>query len=179
MHAYINNIADDILDKSKFKEDVTKLKTGVFEKNGLLTPSEVVLFQELEIFKKLSITIQKSLKDLKRALSGKIGMSAELDELSQSLYDGFLPNQWRRLAPMTQKRLGSWMNHFTRRKGQYRGWLKKEPAVMWLSGLHNPESYLTALVQAACRDKKWALDKSTLFTSVSKYDDVSQIKEKP
>ena len=50
---------------------------------------------------------------------------------------------------------------------------------MWLSGLHIPESYLTALVQAACRQKQWALDKSTLFTTVTEYLDASEITEKP
>ena len=35
-----------------------------------------------------------------------------------------------------------------------------EPHVMWLSGLHIPESYLTALVQATCRKNGWPLDKS-------------------
>lgn len=38
---------------------------------------------------------------------------------------------------------------------------------MWLSGLHIPESYLTALVQDTCRKNKWPLDKSTLYTSVT------------
>lgn len=42
-----------------------------------------------------------------------------------------------------------------------------EPYVMWLSGLHIPESYLTALVQATCRRNQWPLDKSTLYTSVT------------
>ena len=42
-----------------------------------------------------------------------------------------------------------------------------EPNVMWLSGLHIPESYLTALVQATCRKNGWPLDKSTLYTSVT------------
>lgn len=42
-----------------------------------------------------------------------------------------------------------------------------EPYVMWLSGLHIPESYLTALVQATCRKNGWPLDKSTLYTSVT------------
>ena len=39
--------------------------------------------------------------------------------------------------------------------------------MMWLSGLHIPESYLTALVQDTCRKNKWPLDKSTLYTSVT------------
>lgn len=47
-----------------------------------------------------------------------------------------------------------------------------EPYVMWLSGLHIPESYLTALVQATCRRNQWPLDKSTLYTSVT---DVSAV----
>lgn len=50
------------------------------------------------------------------------------------------------------------------------GWLQvddKEPYVMWLSGLHIPQSYLTALVQATCRKNGWPLDRSTLYTSVT------------
>ena len=42
---------------------------------------------------------------------------------------------------------------------------------MWLSGLHIPESYLTALVQATCRKNGWPLDKSTLYTSVTEVND--------
>ena len=38
---------------------------------------------------------------------------------------------------------------------------------MWLSGLHIPESYLTALVQATCRKNGWPLDRSTLYTAVT------------
>ena len=40
------------------------------------------------------------------------------------------------------------------------------PAAVWLSGLHIPESYLSALVQTTCRRKNWPLDKSTLYTQV-------------
>lgn len=49
---------------------------------------------------------------------------------------------------------------------------------MWLSGLHIPESYLTALVQTSCRNKKWALDKSTLYTVVKKTKNPDSFKEK-
>ena len=41
-----------------------------------------------------------------------------------------------------------------------------EPAVVWLGGLHVPESFIAALVQAACRARGWPLDKSALFTTV-------------
>lgn len=72
------------------------------------------------------------------------------------------------------------MAHFQRRFGQYRDWLNDgEPAVLWLSGLHIPESYLTALVQAACRKRNWPLDRSTLFTKVTKVVDHTAIAERP
>lgn len=54
-----------------------------------------------------------------------------------------------------------------------------EPAVMWLAGLHIPETYIAALVQTACRDKGWPLDKSTLYTKVLPITDTSQISCKP
>ena len=47
-----------------------------------------------------------------------------------------------------------------------------------MSGLHIPESYLTALIQVACRIKKWALDKSTLYTVVTKISDAKLIDKK-
>lgn len=54
-----------------------------------------------------------------------------------------------------------------------------EPNVMWLSGLHIPESYLTALVQATCRKNGWPLDHSTLYTEVTQYRSEDEIKVKP
>lgn len=74
-------------------------------------------------------------------------MSAELDLLASSLFNGFLPPMWARLAPATEKKLGAWNTHFQERVKLYKGWVSfGEPAVMWLAGLHIPESYLTALV---------------------------------
>ena len=56
--------------------------------------------------------IDSSLSNLRRALKGEIGMSADLDDLSFSLFNGFLPFIWARLAPQTEKKLGAWMEHF-------------------------------------------------------------------
>ncbi|GCB84388.1 hypothetical protein scyTo_0024873, partial [Scyliorhinus torazame] len=50
---------------------------------------------------------------------------------------------------------------------------------MWLSGLHIPESYLTALVQATCRKNGWPLDRSTLYTQVTKYQTADDVMERP
>jgi len=58
-----------------------------------------VLFQELERFNKLIDKIESTIINLKRALKGEIGMSSDLDDLSLSLLNGFLPNIWGKLAP--------------------------------------------------------------------------------
>jgi dynein heavy chain len=50
-------------------------------------------------------------------------MSSELDEVAKSLFNGQLPNIWRKLAPATLKSLGGWMEHFLQRFDQYSRWV--------------------------------------------------------
>ena len=78
-------------------------------------------------------------------------------------------------------KLGPWIGHFTRRMDQYTDWIDNgEPAVMWLSGLGSPQSYLTSLIQSACRRLNWSLDRSTMFTKVTNIVDAyNEITEKP
>lgn len=138
--------------------------------NNNISPSQTVLLQELERFNKLVKRMGSSIVELKRALAGEIGMNNDLDNLSNSCFNGFLPPMWAELAPPTEKNLVNWISHFERRYKQYRNWVDiEEPKVMWLSGLHIPESYTTALIQTTCRAKDWALDRSTMYTNVTKY----------
>ena len=140
---------------------------------------QVVLLQELDRFNILAKTMKTTLKQLQKALVGEIGMSNELDALATALFNGLLPGVWAKKTAATEKKLGAWMLWFERRYKQYVDWVAHgEPAVMWLSGLHIPETYTAALVQAACRDKGWPLDKSTLYTKVTRYTDPSEIPEK-
>jgi dynein heavy chain len=175
---YIGATANDIAAKIPLASldvgsyDLLQTRLVLYERNGeeVITPCQVVLLQELERWNILVRKMALSLQDLQKALIGEIGMSDELDSLGDSLFNGFLPGMWRKLCPDTQKPLGSWMLHFLRRYGQYDKWIGGgEPAVMWISGLHIPGSYLTALVQTTCRARGWPLDKSTLYTVVTKY----------
>ena len=155
----------------------------IFQKRGEgdIGPTSVVLLQEVERWNRLVERMMRSLEDLARALAGEMGMSNELDELANALYNGQLPASWRKLAPRTLKMLGSWMLHFRRRHDQYKTWIDTgaDPTVVWLSGLSIPESYLTALVQTTCRRKRWPLDKSIMYTAVTKFVDPKEIKERP
>jgi dynein heavy chain len=139
----------------------------------------VVLLQELARVNQLVENMTATLGNLQKALSGEIGMSGDLDALATSLYNGVLPGAWGKMTAATEKKLGSWMLWFERRFAQYKTWVVHgEPVVMWLSGLHIPETYTAALVQTACRDKGWPLDKSTLYTKVTRFTEASQVGEK-
>uniref|UniRef100_A0A4W6G9Y8 Dynein axonemal heavy chain 10 n=1 Tax=Lates calcarifer TaxID=8187 RepID=A0A4W6G9Y8_LATCA len=174
---YISQVAQDIQNKlpQLFDMDVIRKKFGTD-----ISPTSVVLLQELERFNKLVVRMQRSLAELQRALAGEVGMSSELDEVARALFNGHIPAIWKKLAPDTLKSLGNWMSHFKRRYEQYSYWVDEgEPKVMWLSGLHIPESYLTALVQAACRKNGWPLDLSTLYTQVTQYSTEDEVSDRP
>ncbi|CAG5923192.1 unnamed protein product [Menidia menidia] len=174
---HISQVAQDIQNKlpELFDMDVIRKTFGTE-----ISPTSVVLLQELERFNNLVVRMQLSLAELQKALSGEVGMSNELDEVAQALFNGHIPGIWKRLAPNTLKSLSNWMSHFKRRYEQYSHWVNEgEPKVMWLSGLHVPESYLTAVVQAACRKNGWPLDLSTLYTEVTQYRSEDEVSHKP
>jgi dynein heavy chain len=181
----IANTAKGILEKLPLSSldvgsyDLVVFKQQYENRGWEMTPCRVVLFQELERWNNLVKMMASSLIDLQKALSGDMGMNDTLDALGEALANGFLPALWRKLAPDTDKPLGSWLEHFHRRYEQYDKWLQEgvEPVVMWLSGLHIPESFLTALVQTTCRERQWPLDKSTLFTRVTHHTDVDTFAE--
>ncbi|GLI59150.1 hypothetical protein VaNZ11_000978 [Volvox africanus] len=173
---FIGGVARDIFAKIPEPFDLPQLRKEL----GTPSPTQVVLLQELERWNNVLAVMVSSLRDLQRALSGEIGFSSRLEELASSLFNGKLPAMWARLNPATEKALGAWMLWFGRRYKQYKDWTEHgEPKVIWLSGLHIPETYIAALVQAACRDKGWPLDKSTLYTKVTKYTDPYQVTERP
>jgi len=97
---FLNQVSDDILTKVPDPYDVIMLRNKEPEE---LPPTKVVQFQELEAFNKLLIMMTKTLVDLKRALRGEIGMNANLDDLASSLFNGLLPDDWRKLTPKLRK----------------------------------------------------------------------------
>ncbi|KAG9396016.1 Dynein heavy chain and region D6 of dynein motor [Carpediemonas membranifera] len=173
---FISTIASDIQARIPDEFDIPRMRGDM----DIPSPTDIVLLQEVERFNGLIDLMKVTLKDLQRALAGEIGMSAQIDSLANSLFNGQLPDAWRRIAPNTEKLLGSWMLHFKRRFEQYSAWATdKEPVCIWLPGLHIPESYITALVQTACRAKGWPLDRSTLTTVVTTIQNPAEITERP
>ncbi|XP_045466201.1 dynein axonemal heavy chain 10 [Harmonia axyridis] len=174
---FIEIVANDVLKKIPDEYEIWKVKRA-FQR--VMSPTIIVLLQELERFNKLITTMRRTLQQLQKALAGEIGMDSILDNVAYSLFNGQLPDPWRKLAPATCKNLGGWMEHFESRQAQYFQWSTTgEPPVLWISGLHIPETYLAALVQIACRVHNWPLDRSTLYTNVTQFVEPAEITMRP
>ncbi|KAL5105240.1 Dynein heavy chain 10 axonemal [Taenia crassiceps] len=166
--AVLDAMATSILSRLPMPFDVSGLRKKHMV--GEISPTLVVLIQELDCFNLILREMRSSLRELQRAIAGEVGMSTELDDVAACLGRGSIPASWRRLVPATEKSLADWLQQLLQRHEQYKNWSnggRSEPPVMWLSGLHLPQSYLTALVQKACRKNGWALDKCTMSTSVT------------
>merc|ERR1712086_953416 len=126
--------------------------------------------------------VAKEILDTAPAIFDTFKVQAEViagNEVGKALFNAVLPGSWRKKAPATRMNLANWMVHFQRRALQYKKWtISGEPKVMWLSGMHIPETYLAALIQQACRAKRWALDKSALFTKTTKWMTVKEVPKK-
>ncbi|KAL5112917.1 Dynein heavy chain 10 axonemal [Taenia crassiceps] len=144
-----------------------------------MTPTAIVLLQELEYFNRLLLQMQSTLTHLKQAMSGEVALSSDLEEMAISIRNGQLPSLWRSLAPDTKKSLANWLTHFHRRTEQYKTWIASgEPIVIWLSGLHVPQSYLAAVVQSVCRRSAWPLDKSIIVATVTGFTDEEAVEDR-
>lgn len=81
---YIGQVAAQMQGKLPELFDIYAIR----KKHDLPQPTQVVLLQELERFNKLLERIINSLTDLQRALQGEIGMSQDLDDLANSIFNG-------------------------------------------------------------------------------------------
>ena len=161
--------------------DKEEIQSKILQRSSKLTPINVVLLQEIDRWNALVAVMKRSLIDLQKALAGEIGMSEELENLSNSINIGVVPHLWKLMAPPTRLNLSSWLDYFKERHVQYVDWIKygEDPVVIWLSGLHEPVSYITALIQMTCKKYKWPLDRTTITTRVTEYTRASEVKSKP
>jgi dynein heavy chain len=181
------SMAEDILKvvlNKEFEFDMTRVKHLCADRQGETfgptTPTTVVLYQELERHNALKDKLERTLRELIKALTGEIGMSPDLEAMTDALSRGRLPDAWKSAAPPTEKDLQSWMTWYKKREKQFKDWVETvEPKVIWLSGLHCPETYIAALIQRACRKMGWPLDASAAYTEVTDFVDADEIQSHP
>jgi dynein heavy chain len=161
-------VTTDILDRfGEKKFDVEDLIRGLEEQG----PYQNVFLQEMDVMNILLAEMMRSLKELQLGFAGELTMSDAMDTLKSSLYLDRIPPSWQKRAWPSMRPLSSWLNDFLLRLAQLEEWQNNPadiPKVTWISGLYNPQSFLTAICQVTAQKNQWELDKLVTWTDVTK-----------
>merc|ERR1712146_193470 len=101
-----------------------------------------------------------------------------MEALQDSLFLDRVPATWAKRAWPSLLSLGLWLNNFSARLVQLEEWMGNPmelPKVTWLSGMVNPQSFLTAICQVAAQKNMWELDKLVSYTEVTKKMTVDEV----
>jgi len=125
-----------------------------------------VVLRSIELMKELV----RSLAELDLGLKGDLQMSERMEVLQLALAENRVPSTWEALAYPSKRPLGMWFLNFIERHRQLSDWTAELglPKLTWISGLFNPQSFLTAIMQTSARKNDWPLDKMVVQTEVTK-----------
>jgi dynein heavy chain len=132
------------------------------------SPYIIVCFQECERMNFLTKEIKTSLFELDAGLKGQLNITDAMEATSASLNLNKVPDSWVPVAYFSNKTLIDWFADLLIRIQQLQDWSEElqTPIVVWLAGLFNPMSYLTAIKQVTARAGGLPLDEMELKTDV-------------
>ncbi|XP_020566647.2 dynein heavy chain 11, axonemal-like [Oryzias latipes] len=162
----VKSILDEVLEKLPEQYNMSDITSKTAERS----PYILVCFQECERMNMLTCEIRRSLKELDLGLKGELAMSSEMEKLQTALFFDNVPDTWTKLAYPSTYSLAIWFNDVMQRCKELDSWTQdlSLPSVVWLSGLFNPQSFLTAVMQSLARKNEWPLDKVNLTVDVTK-----------
>uniref|UniRef100_A0A3P8V3P1 Dynein axonemal heavy chain 11 n=1 Tax=Cynoglossus semilaevis TaxID=244447 RepID=A0A3P8V3P1_CYNSE len=162
----VRSVIEDILDRLPEEYNMADMISKTTDRN----PYVSVCLQECDRMNLLLAEIRRSLNELDLGLKGDLTMSSSMDSLQSCLFTDSVPDSWARLAYPSTKTLAQWFNDLMSSCRELDSWTQDFvlPAVVWLSGLFNPQSFLTAVLQSIARKNQWPLDKMTLTVDVTK-----------
>ncbi|XP_068615161.1 dynein axonemal heavy chain 2-like [Brachionichthys hirsutus] len=136
------------------------------------SPLNVVLLQEIQRYNSLLDTINSSLAELEKGITGLVVMSSSLEDTFQCLHDGRVPLLWGKAYP-SLKPLAAWTRDLRQRVSQFAQWAEtlQQPQLFWLSGFTFPNGFLTAVLQSYARQHNVSVDTLSWKFQVSTVDD--------
>jgi dynein heavy chain len=141
--------------------------------DGEKGPFQNCFIQECDQMNELVQKIITTLKELEKGFAGELTVSDAMEELQDALYNDRVPDVWAKLAWPSKRSLGSWIANLQERLQQLVAWTENPievPNCTWISGLRNPQSFLTAIMQETAQQNKLELDKLMIVTEVTKMD---------
>ncbi|KAF5404064.1 Dynein heavy chain axonemal [Paragonimus heterotremus] len=159
---------DEIVDKLPEEFNMSELHGKVSPEER--TPYVVVAFQECERMNMLLREMRRSLKELGLGLKGELTTTPEMEALSNALVLDSIPETWMKRAYPSLFPLGMWYADMLLRVKELDVWTNDFtlPNSVWLGGLFNPQSFLTAIMQQTARKNEWPLDRMVLQCDVTK-----------
>ena len=160
-------VLDDIVEKLPDIFDMEDIRNRC---DGDFSPYTMVAIQEAERMNVVIVEMKRSLIELDLGLKGDLTMTGPMESLMSSLASNQTPGSWAILAYPSLRPLASWFLNLLQRYEQLMGWTSElaVPVSVWLSGLFNPQSFLTAVKQTTARRNEWPLDKTEVITEVTK-----------
>jgi dynein heavy chain len=134
-------------------------------------PFQNVVVQECDRMNLLIVEMTRSLVELDLGFRGELTVSDQMEDLANALFLDRVPVKWEKLAYPSMRSLAMWLTDLQARIGQLGDWSAnpgETPICTWVSGLFNPQSFLTAVMQATAQKDNLELDKLTLLTDVQK-----------
>ena len=166
MEEKVKAILDDIMEKLPEEFNLYELNQRAEEK----TPYVVVALQECERMNTLINEIRGSLKATALGLKGELTITPQMESLMNAFFIDSVPVTWQARAYPSMLGLTAWYVDLLIRIKDLEAWSADfaMPNVLWLGGLFNPQSFLTAIMQSMARKNEWPLDKMALQVDVTK-----------
>lgn len=110
-------------------------------------------------------------------LKGQLNITDDMDMLANKMNLNLQPDIWIKYAYFSLKSLPAWFDDLLLRIKQLTDYSEEliAPCSLWISGLFNPMSYLTSIMQVTARRDNLALDDMTLKTIITNTRDHAEI----
>eukprot|EP01135_Chromosphaera_perkinsii_P008555 Nk52_evm21s1400 gene=Nk52_evmTU21s1400 len=160
------SILEEVMSTMPDMFNIEDMMNGVVERD----PYVVVAYNEVERMNSLLHVMKTSVTNLTMALQGNLSMNESMEVMLLEICRGEVPSTWEKFAYPSLKPLGPWFQDIRTRVKELEMWVVdfKLPTVIWISGLFNPQSFLTAVMQTAARKMKWSLDSTKLRCDITK-----------